>query len=71
MLMDAGHSCFWMHDDPEGWNTGCDNKHVFFDGGPKENLYTFCPYCGGLLSLEYGQGRQRISGSGATPPMDA
>jgi len=28
------------------WGTSCGNTHQFEDGGPEENKYRFCPYCG-------------------------
>ena len=38
--------CAWTEDDEGNWETACDNLHVFFDGGPVENGYKWCPYCG-------------------------
>lgn len=28
------------------YNTKCKNSHIFFDGGPIDNEYKYCPYCG-------------------------
>lgn len=38
--------CAWTEDDDGNWHTACENMHVFFYGGPAENGYWFCPYCG-------------------------
>ena len=32
--------------DTDAWDTECGNAHVFFDEGPTENGYKYCPYCG-------------------------
>lgn len=45
-------SCLWLIDVDDGsWDTSCGEKHCFFDGGPKENSHTFCPYCGRAISI--------------------
>ncbi len=31
------------------WETNCDNIFQFNNGGPKDNHFKFCPYCGGLI----------------------
>lgn len=39
--------CKWRYDEThEKWDTQCGNAHSFFEGGPKDNYYKFCPYCG-------------------------
>lgn len=40
--------CEWFHSsEGEGiWGTKCQQMHIFIDGGPVENSYVFCPYCG-------------------------
>lgn len=38
--------CEWTEDDDGNWETSCKNMHVFFDAGPTQNGYKFCPYCG-------------------------
>lgn len=43
------NTCKWHSDDDGYWNTGCHEKFVFIDGGPKENGFKFCPYCGNKL----------------------
>ena len=44
-------ACTWTppQDDDEPWSTSCDNLFQFFDGGPTDNSFKFCPYCGGKL----------------------
>lgn len=37
------------------WDTECGNKHQFTFGGPEENDYDFCPYCGGRLEVAHGE----------------
>jgi hypothetical protein len=48
-----GPLCIWTHDnDPDGgesWDTACNQKHQFMEGGPRENDHAFCPYCGRQL----------------------
>ena len=41
--------CMWQEDEDGNWSTECGQMHTFFDGGPKENHYRHCPYCGGYL----------------------
>lgn len=42
--------CRWTYDDiDDAWDTACENKHCFITDGPRENGYTFCPYCGGTI----------------------
>ena len=43
--------CEWSEDDDGVWETGCLNKFVFNDGGPPENDFEFCPYCGKQLKV--------------------
>ena len=43
--------CAWKEDDEVGWKTDCGEAFVFNDDGPRENRFSFCPYCGGVLKL--------------------
>jgi hypothetical protein len=44
--------CRWkLVSEDEYWQTDCDNAHCFIDGGPKQNKYQFCPYCGRKLKV--------------------
>ena len=46
---EADVSCGWDLD-PEGfYETDCGHAFRFDDGGPKDNDFTFCPYCGRSL----------------------
>ena len=42
--------CIWASDcapDLDGhWNTACGQIHVFSNGGPDDNCYNYCSYCG-------------------------
>ncbi|MCP5019605.1 MAG: hypothetical protein GY938_30630 [Ketobacter sp.] len=45
------NTCKWhengFHLEEHGyWETGCENMFQFGNGGPKENHFKFCPYCG-------------------------
>jgi len=42
--------CLWNEDAEGIWHTDCKNTHEFFVGGPKDNKYFFCPYCGEPLT---------------------
>ena len=45
-------ACKWIHcADSDSWDTACGNAHCFIDGGPKENAYKHCPYCGKRLEV--------------------
>jgi len=49
-------TCTWTLDDydpwqGDSWDTGCGNKFEFTVGGPVENTFSFCPYCGSVLRL--------------------
>ncbi len=44
-------TCKWTESDPWGnepqtWETDCDNMFYFSESGPKENQMAFCCYCG-------------------------
>jgi hypothetical protein len=42
----------WIEDSDETFNTSCGHSFVFNDGGPTENGFEYCPYCGGALTEE-------------------
>ena len=56
--------CTWTEDDEGNWATACDNLHVFFEGGPSENGYKWCPYCGRAVASERGDERNERNGHG-------
>ncbi len=42
--------CSWKLDEIDcAWDTGCGNAFQFIDGGPRDNKFRHCPYCGGVL----------------------
>lgn len=42
--------CNWTHDDDSGvYETACGEEFEFYDAGPVENGFRFCPYCGKTL----------------------
>lgn len=38
--------CKWASDDDGNWWGSCGQGYTFIDGGPKENNWNFCNYCG-------------------------
>lgn len=43
--------CQWEYDGNNRWETSCENTFLFFAGGPQDNGFRFCPYCGGRLEV--------------------
>jgi len=41
--------CKWTQDSDGLWDTSCGNRFEFYDGGPVENDFRWCPYCGKTL----------------------
>ena len=48
--------CTWTEDEDGSWETACDHLHLFYGGGPVENEYIFCPYCGQKIKERRGDG---------------
>ena len=46
-------TCLWTEDNDIKWDTACGESFVFDDGGPYENGFIFCCYCGKRLAFEY------------------
>lgn len=47
-------SCTWLYDpDEEVYWTSCNNTFVFTEGGPADNDFEYCPYCGAPLTPTY------------------
>jgi len=45
--------CEWCREeDHDMFGTGCGNCFEFYDGGPKENNFKYCPYCGKKLKID-------------------
>jgi hypothetical protein len=38
--------CLWIETPDAAWQTFCGELFEFTTEGPKENNFTFCPYCG-------------------------
>lgn len=52
--------CTWKENDDGAWDTSCHNCFELNEGGPAENDFKFCPYCGGSITvrrLKTGGGR--------------
>jgi hypothetical protein len=44
--------CKWRFvEDMCFYDTSCENAFTFIDGGPLENKFRFCPYCGNEIKL--------------------
>ena len=44
--------CEWEYNDSEYYfESSCKHLHIFMPGGPKENEYRFCPYCGKRIKV--------------------
>ena len=44
--------CEWKYNDSEYyWESSCEHLHIFMSDGPKENEYSFCPYCGKKIKI--------------------
>ena len=47
----CAEKCYWVYDaDDDAFDTGCDERFAFTAGGPEENVFYFCPYCGKKLA---------------------
>ena len=47
-------SCEWVEDGNEDfsiWNSTCHNAFTFESGGPLDNGFAYCPYCGRALTM--------------------
>jgi hypothetical protein len=45
--MEMSDKCTWGYDEWEdNWDTDCGNKFQLYDGGPIDNEFKFCCYCG-------------------------
>lgn len=46
-MFNKANFCLWTRDDQECcWETTCKNAFVILSGGPEDNNFNFCPYCG-------------------------
>ena len=44
-----GTQCNWTDEGGDCWETDCGHGFQFNDGGPADNSFTHCPFCGGKL----------------------
>ena len=51
----AVKECEWTFDDNGFWRASCGGNFVFENGGPKENKFKHCPYCGGVVPPKGGE----------------
>lgn len=47
-------TCWWdlADDDASHYETSCGHAFEFTTDGPRENRFTFCPYCGKRIATE-------------------
>ena len=48
------YGCRWVErSTPDGvvYDSSCQNTHEFMEGGPIENKFDYCPYCGCTLII--------------------
>ena len=47
-------TCDWIHstdlDGEQSWSTSCGEEFVLIEFSPAENLYNYCPNCGGKIN---------------------
>ncbi len=52
-------NCTWKEDEDGNWQTKCGKAFVTNYGGPKENKFKFCCFCGNKLRrVEYKEERK-------------
>jgi hypothetical protein len=44
--------CIWTEDENGDWASACGNAYVFYSGGPRDNAFVFCCFCGHPLVEE-------------------
>lgn len=44
-------ACVWKRDENGAWDADCGAKHEFTHGGPTENKFAACSYCGRMLEV--------------------
>lgn len=49
LMREVPGSCAWNQDEEGIYDTACGNKFWFADGGPNDNEFKFCCYCGAKL----------------------
>lgn len=51
LKIQLNRTCEWVVDKDGMFDTGCKNRFEFMEGGPEENRFNHCPYCGGKLAV--------------------
>ena len=41
--------CMWQQDEDGAWETDCNECFQFNEGGPHDNRWEYCPYCGNRI----------------------
>jgi len=54
-MMEQPSSCGWKQDKDRNWWSSCGEGYRLDDGGPVENGFKFCPYCGGEIRMGGGE----------------
>jgi len=56
-LVGNKNRCSWepANDEDGWWLIACEGRFIYDDGGPVENGYKFCPYCGGEIWMGEGE----------------
>ena len=45
--------CIWKYLETQNfWATKCNRTYQFQDGGPLQNAFLFCPYCGEAIVID-------------------
>jgi hypothetical protein len=65
----SDQQCTWTEDDDGPWDVECGNRFEFNEGGPPENGFDFCPYCG--KKLKSVRWRPNVELTGAAPHFGA
>lgn len=48
--VDKRKTCAWRADNDGVWHANCGELYVFVNGGPRDNNFRHCPYCGRLIA---------------------
>lgn len=51
---DCLNACKWkpaMIGEDDVWSTSCGTDFVFFEDGPEENIFNYCPKCGKKIKI--------------------
>jgi rRNA maturation endonuclease Nob1 len=57
--------CLWVFEGDgrdDQWNATCGTAFIFGHGGPEQNSFHFCPFCGGALITPLPKGAQQEEG---------